>query len=155
MKDLNNEILNNTDSNEIYTHSLEKVSAINISNENSKAITYDCYMINVKSGDTENHYKVQSLYIHENAIKNFPSWVTVLYWNSLESDTDYELRFKINPNQLNLLKKPGFIAEIKNIADKLVATSECDLVLSKNPIKTSVYVAPDMIEVVYEEDFGE
>ena len=61
----------------------------------------------------------------------------------------------MNPNQLRLLSDPGFVAEIKNISDKIVATSECELALSKKPIKSSVRVAPDMIEIIYELDIEE
>lgn len=139
-----------------YSHTLEMVPAINIKDENDpKKVTYDCYTINAKSDREENQYKVHSRYMHGYIKENFPSWVTALYWNSLESDTCYEIRFVINPNQLNLLKKPGFVAELKNIADKLASTSNCNLALSGKPIKTSVHVAKDMVEVVYEEDKGE
>ena len=139
-----------------YSHTLEMVPAINIKDENDpKKVTYDCYTINAKSDKEENQYKVHSRYMHGYIKENFPSWVTALYWNSLESDTCYEIRFIINPNQTNLLKKPGFVAELKSIADKLASTSNCDLALSGKPIKTSVYVAKDMVEVVYEEDKGE
>lgn len=139
-----------------YSHTLEMVPAINIKDENDpKKVTFDCYTITAKSDKEETQYKVHSRYMHGYIKENFPSWVTVLYWNSLESDTCYEIRFVINPNQTNLLKKPGFVAELKSIADKLAATSNCELSLSGKPIKTSVYVAKDMVEVVYEEDKGE
>lgn len=139
-----------------YSHTLEMVPAINIKDENDpKKVTYDCYTITAKSDKEENQYKVHSRYMHGYIKENFPSWVTALYWNSLESDNCYEIRFAINPNQTDLLKKPGFVSELKSIADKLASTSNCDLALSGKPIKTSVYVAKDMMEVVYEEDKGE
>ena len=139
-----------------YSHTLEMVPAINIKDENDpKKVTYDCYTITAKSDKEENQYKVHSRYMHGYIKENFPSWVTALYWNSLESDTSYEIRFIINPDQTDLLKKPGFVSELKSIADKLASTSNCDLALSGKPIKTSVYVAKDMMEVIYEEDKGE
>ena len=136
-----------------YHHSFSIVNGVNIKDEEKK-VSYTVYDIIGNGATKEYKYKVIPHEMHDPGEK-FPSWVTALYWNSLESDTCYEIRFAINPNQTNLLKKPGFVAELKSIADKLASTSNCALALSGKPIKTSVHVAQDMMEVVYEEDKGE
>ena len=132
-----------------YHHSFSIVDGVKL--EDEKKVKYNVFTI-IGNGATKEHkYKVIPHEMHDPGEK-FPSWVTAMYWNSDESETDYEMRFKMNPNQLGLLADPGFVAEIKNISDKIVATSECELALSKKPIRTSVRVAPDMIEIVYEDD---
>lgn len=133
-----------------YHHSFSIVNGVNIKDEEKK-VSYTIFDIIGKGATKEYKYKVIPHEMHDPKEK-FPSWVTALYWNSLESETCYEMRFKINPSQVRLLKDPGFVAEIKNISDKIVATSESELALSKKPIKTSVHVAPDMVEIVYELD---
>jgi hypothetical protein len=132
-----------------YHHSFSIVDGVKL--EDEKKVKYNVFTIIGNGATKEYKYKVIPHEMHDPGEK-FPSWVTAMYWNSVESETYYEMRFKMNPNQLGLLADPGFVAEIKNISDKIVATSDCDLVLSKNPIKTLVHVAPDMIEVIYEDD---
>lgn len=132
-----------------YHHSFSIVDGVKL--EDEKKVKYNVFTI-IGNGATKEHkYKVIPHEMHDPGEK-FPSWVTAMYWNSDESETYYEMRFKMNPNQLGLLADPGFVAEIKNISDKIVATSECELALSKKPIRTSVHVAPDMIEIIYEDD---
>lgn len=132
-----------------YHHSFSIVDGVKL--EDEKKVKYNVFTI-IGNGATKEHkYKVIPHEMHDPGEK-FPSWVTAMYWNSVESETYYEMRFKMNPNQLGLLADPGFVAEIKNISDKIVATSECELALSKKPIRTSVHVAPDMIEIIYEDD---
>lgn len=135
-----------------YHHSFSIVDGVKL--EDEKKVKYNVFTIIGKGATKEYKYKVIPHEMHDPGEK-FPSWVTAMYWNSDESETDYEMRFKMNPNQLGLLADPGFVAEIKNISDKIVATSECELALSKKPIRTSVRVAPDMIEIVYEADIEE
>lgn len=135
-----------------YHHSFEIVDGVKLKDE--KKVKYNVFTIIGEGATKEYKYKVIPHEMHDPGEK-FPSWVTAMYWNSDESETDYEMRFKMNPNQLRLLKDPGFVAEIKNISDKIVATSECELALSKKPIRTSVHVAPDMIEIIYEADVEE
>jgi hypothetical protein len=135
-----------------YHHAFEIIDGVKLKDE--KKVKYKIFTIIGKGATKEYKYKVIPHEMHDPGEK-FPSWVTAMYWNSDESETDYEMRFKMNPNQLRLLKDPGFIAEIKNISDKIVATSECELALSKKPIKSSVRVAPDMIEIIYELDIEE
>lgn len=136
-----------------YHHSFSIVSGFNIKDAYKK-VSYTVYDIIGEGATKEHKYKVIPHEMHDPGEK-FPSWVTAMYWNSDESETYYEMRFKINPSQSRLLKDPGFIAEIKNISDKIVATSECELALSKKPIRTSVHIAPDMIEIIYEADVEE
>lgn len=136
-----------------YHHYFSIVSGFNIKDAYKK-VSYTVYDIIGEGATKEHKYKVIPHEMHDPGEK-FPSWVTAMYWNSDESETDYEMRFKMNPNQLGLLADPGFVAEIKNISDKIVATSECELALSKKPIRTSVHVAPDMIEIIYELDVEE
>lgn len=135
-----------------YHHSFEIVNGVKLKDE--KKVNYNVFTIIGEGATKEYKYKVIPHEMHDPK-EEFPSWVTAMYWNSGESETYYEMRFKMNPNQLGLLADPGFVAEIKNISDKIVATSECELALSKKPINTSVRVAPDMIEIIYEEDFAE
>ena len=135
-----------------YHHAFEIIDGVKLKDE--KKVKYKIFTIIGKGATKEYKYRVIPHEMHDPEDK-FPSWVTAMYWNSDESETDYEMRFKINPNQLRLLADPGFVAEIKNISDKIVATSECELALSKKPIKSSVRVAPDMIEIVYEVDVEE
>lgn len=132
-----------------YHHSFEIVDGVKLKDE--KKVKYKIFTIIGNGATKEYKYRVIPHEMH-NLGEKFPSWVTAMYWNSDESETDYEMRFKMNPNQLGLLADPGFVAEIKNISDKIVATSECELALSKKPIRTSVHVAPDMIEIIYEDD---
>lgn len=135
-----------------YHHAFEIIDGVKLKDE--KKVKYKIFTIIGKGATKEYKYKVIPHEMHDPGEK-FPSWVTAMYWNSDESETDYEMRFKMNPNQLGLLTDPGFVAEIKNISDKIVATSECELALSKKPIRTSVRVAPDMIEIIYEADVEE
>ena len=135
-----------------YHHAFEIIDGVKLKDE--KKVKYKIFTI-IGNGATKEHkYKVIPHEMHDPGEK-FPSWVTAMYWNSDESETYYEMRFKMNPNQLGLLADPGFVAEIKNISDKIVATSECELALSKKPIKSSVRVAPDIVEIVYEADVEE
>ena len=133
-----------------YHHSFSIVNGVNIKNEEKK-VSYTVFDIIGKGATKEYKYKVIPHEMHDPKEK-FPSWVTAMYWNSGESETYYEMRFKMNPNQLELLADPGFVAEIKNISDKIVATSECELALSKKPIRSSVHVSPYIIEIIYEVD---
>lgn len=135
-----------------YHHAFEIIDGVKLKDE--KKVKYKIFTIIGKGATKEYKYRVIPHEMHDPGEK-FPSWVTAMYWNSDESETYYEMRFKMNPNQLGLLKDPGFVAEIKNISDKIVATSECELALSKKPIKSSVRVAPDMIEIIYELDIEE
>lgn len=132
-----------------YHHAFEIIDGVKLKDE--KKVKYKIFTIIGNGATKEYKYRVIPHEMH-NPGEKFPSWVTAMYWNSDESETDYEMRFKMNPNQLGLLADPGFVAEIKNISDKIVATSECELALSKKPIRTSVHVAPDMIEIIYEDD---
>ena len=135
-----------------YHHAFEIIDGVKLKDE--KKVKYKIFTIIGKGATKEYKYKVIPHEMHDPGEK-FPSWVTAMYWNSVESETYYEMRFKMNPNQLGLLADPGFVAEIKNISDKIVATSECELALSKKPIKTSVRVASDMVEIIYEADVEE
>lgn len=132
-----------------YHHSFEIVDGVKLKDE--KKVKYKIFTIIGNGATKEYKYRVIPHEMH-NLGEKFPSWVTAMYWNSDESETYYEMRFKMNPNQLGLLADPGFVAEIKNISDKIVATSDCELALSKKPIKTSVHVASDMVEIIYEDD---
>lgn len=132
-----------------YHHSFEIVDGVELKGE--KKVRYKVFNIIGNGATKEYKYKVIPHEMH-NPGEKFPSWVTAMYWNSVESETYYEMRFKMNPNQLGLLADPGFVAEIKNISDKIVATSECELALSKKPIRTSVHVSPYIIEIIYEDD---
>nr|DAU58881.1 MAG TPA: Proline dehydrogenase/DNA Complex, Proline, Utilization, DNA, DNA [Caudoviricetes sp.] len=135
-----------------YHHSFSIVDGVKL--EDEKKVKYNVFTIIGNGATKEYNYKVIPHEMHDPGEK-FPSWVTAMYWNSDESETYYEMRFKMNPNQLGLLADPGFIAEIKNISDKIVATSECELALSKKPIRASVRVASDMVEIIYEADVEE
>lgn len=135
-----------------YHHAFEIIDGVKLKDE--KKVKYKIFTIIGKGATKEYKYRVIPHEMH-NPEDKFPSWVTAMYWNSCESETYYEMRFKVNPSQLILLSDPGFIAEIKNISDKIVATSECELALSKKHIKTSVRVAPDMVEIIYELDVEE
>ena len=135
-----------------YHHAFEIIDGVKLKDE--KKVKYKIFTIIGKGATKEYKYRVIPHEMHDPR-EEFPSWVTAMYWNSDESETDYEMRFKVNPSQLRLLSDPGFVAEIKNISDKIVATSECELALSKKPIRTSVRVAPDMVEIVYEVDIEE
>lgn len=135
-----------------YHHAFEIIDGVKLKDE--KKVKYKIFTIIGKGAIKEYKYRVIPHEMHDPR-EEFPSWVTAMYWNSDESETDYEMIFKMNPNQLGLLADPGFVAEIKNISDRIVATSECELALSKKPIRTSVRVAPDMVEIVYEADIEE